>query len=46
MPRIRLADDAENAVAADNDAVLADAFDGGTNLHDKTPCSNLLTLSA
>lgn len=43
---IGFADHAEDAIAADDHAVLADALDGGTNFHFQTPCSNLLTDAA
>jgi hypothetical protein len=46
VTRIGFADDAENAVATDDDAVFADALDGGTNFHFLTPGSNLPTDAA
>ncbi len=49
FPHVRaigLANDAKNDVATDDDAVFADALDGGTNFHFLTPGSNLPTDAA
>jgi hypothetical protein len=43
VARVGFADDAQDTVAADDLTLLANAFDGGTNLHGWTPCSNLPT---
>jgi hypothetical protein len=34
MPGVGFADDPQDAVAPDNDAMLTDTFDGRTNFHD------------
>jgi len=40
---VGLADHPQHAVAADDDAMLTDTLDRGTNFHEKPPGSNLLT---
>jgi len=43
VTRVGLADYPQHAVAADDDAMLTDTLDRGTNFHEKPPGSNLLT---